>query len=176
MNRLAVGWWLLAACAVVCGCATDYSWSSSVPARMRTVFVPTFQNESEIVELGAITTRQLLREIQREGTFKIRNAGEAALEVQGVIKSASAGIQAYDRRVNMQIKSHNFRMTAEVSVIDKRTRRVLINNRVYSAEAVFTARQDRSTAERDASGRLAEDLARQIVDSLLTMDFEEKTK
>ena len=50
------------------GCAS-YRWTSSVPADMRTVSVPTFRNESDLVEFGAVTTRQVLREFQRKGTY-----------------------------------------------------------------------------------------------------------
>lgn len=178
MKCLVLGAWCVVATgfAAVCGCATDYGWRSSVPKEMRTVSVPTFRNESDVAELGAIATRQVLREIQREGTFRVRDAGEAALEIQGVVKSARPGIQGYDRRANMQLASRKLTVNAEVSVIDKRTRKVLIDNRTYTAEAVFTSRQDLTTAERDASGRVAEDLARQVVDDLLTMDFGGESK
>lgn len=176
MKRLAVSGWLLVVCAAVCGCATGYSWKSSVPAAMRTVTVPTFMNESDVAELGSVATRQLLREIQREGTFKIAAAGESALEVQGVVKRATAAVGAYDRRADMQLRSYRFVLTAEVSVIDKTAGKVLVNNRKYVAEDVFTARQDISTAERDASGRAADALARQIVDDLVSWKFEGEKK
>lgn len=168
---LALGGWCL-----VAGCATDYGWRSSVPAEMRTVSVPTFRNESNVAELGSIATRQVLREIQREGTFRVRDADEAALEVQGVVKRATSGMQGYDRRTNMQMASRKLTVKAEVSVVDKRARKVLVDNRVYTAETFFTSGQDLTTAERDASGRVAEDLARQVVDDLLKMDFGGKSK
>lgn len=176
MKPFAVSCWLLVVCAAVCGCATGYSWKSSVPVAMRTVTVPTFMNESDIAELGPVATRQLLREIQREGTFKIAAADEAVLEIQGVVKRATAAIGAYDRRAEMRLKAYRFVLTAEVSVIDKTAGKVLVNNRKYVAEDVFTARQDISTAERDASGRAADDLARQIVDDLVSLKFEEEKK
>ena len=161
---------LVALCAT-CGCATDYSWRTSVPEEMRTVSVPTFRNESEVNELGAVATRQILREFQREGTFKIRRAGDAALEVQGVIKSASFGTIAYDRRVYGRLSASEFRAVAEVSVIDKRARKVLVDNRKYVAKTTFTSREDRAAAMRDASGRLADDLARQVVNDLLNLKW-----
>ena len=64
------------------GCV--YSWRPSVPADMRTVAVPTFRNSTDVTELGAAVTRQVLREFQREGTFRIVRLDDAALEVQGV--------------------------------------------------------------------------------------------
>ena len=155
----------------MCGCATDYSWRSSVPSDARTVTVPTFRNESNASEIGALASRQLLREVQREGTFKVSRSGEAAVEVQGVIKSVSPMIVASNRRAGARVAAYDLSATAEVSVIDKRTRKVLVDNRKYVANATFTAGQDRTTAVRDASGRLMDDLARQIVDDILNLKW-----
>ena len=157
---------LVALCAT-CGCGTSYSWRSSVPEEMRTVSVPTFRNESDVNELGAVATRQILRELQREGTFRVRTAGDAALEVQGVVKSASFGMVAHDRKIYGRLSASEFHAEVEVSVIDKRSRKVLVDNRKYVAKTTFTSRQDRAAAMRDASGRLADDLARQVVNDLL---------
>ena len=156
---------------VLCGCGTSYSWRSSVPEEMRTVAVPTFRNESSVSELGAIATRQLLREFQREGTFKIRTTGNAALEIQGVVKEAAQNVTAYDRRIYGRLAASDFYATVEVSVIDKRNGKVLIDNRRYVARTSFTSRQDHTTAMRDASGRLADDLARQVVGDLLNLKW-----
>ena len=171
MKLLAVSCWLLAVSAAVCGCSSSYSWRSSVPEEVRTVSVPTFRNESNVSELGAVATRQLLREFQREGTFRIRTAGDAAIEVQGVIKSVSSPMTAYNRRQGGRVAGYNASAVAEISVIDKRSRKVLVDNRRYEAHTTFTAGQDRTTALRDASGRLADDLARQVVDDLLSFKW-----
>ena len=162
---------LVAACLALGGCGTSYSWRSSVPANLRTVAVPTFRNESDVMELGAIATRQVLREFQREGTFKVRSSDEAAIEVQGVIKSAKTDINAYDRRSGLRTSAYKAEAEVEVSVIDRRSGKVLVNNRPYRPKADFTAGQDLTTAQRDASGRLMEDLARQVVDDVLNLKW-----
>lgn len=161
---------------VLGGCASSYSWRSSVPQEMRTVCVPTFRNETDVQELGAIATRQLLREIQREGTFKIRDAGDAAVEIQGVVKSASNAVGAYDRKTELALNAYNYTAVAEVSVIDKRSRKVLADNLEFKATTQFTSGQDLATAMRDASGRLMDDLSRQIVDSLLSLKWERNSE
>ena len=171
MKPLVVSCWLLAVSAAVCGCSSSYSWRPSVPEEVRTVSVSTFRNESNVSEFGAIATRQILREFQREGTFKIRMTGDSAVEIQGVIKSVSPSLAAYNRRQGGRIAGYDVSATAEISVIDKRNRKVLVDNRKYVANATFTAGQDRTTAIRDASGRLADDLARQVVDDLLNLKW-----
>jgi len=147
------------------GCA-NYSWKPVTPEWARTVCVPTFRNESDVTELGSVMTRQLLREFQREGTFKIRREDDAVLEIQGVVESAGSSVSSYDRTSGMRLAAHEFTAVVVVSVIDKRNGRVLVDNRKYRAAATFTAGQDLTTAMRDASGRLSEDLARQVVDDV----------
>ena len=147
------------------GCAS-YRWTSSVPADMRTVSVPTFRNESDLVEFGAVTTRQVLREFQREGTFKIATSDDAAVEVQGVVKVASAGLIYFKREMSMRAFEQRLTVVADVSVVDRRSGKVVVNNRRYVADTTYFSDTDIATARRDASGRVAEDLARQIVDDV----------
>jgi len=153
------------------GCVTDYRWTSSVPDRMRTVCVPTFRNESNVTEIGDLATRQILREVQREGTFRIARPADAAVEIQGVIKSAGSRYSAGDRRTGMRLAEYLFVVVAEVSVVDRVNGKVLVNNRPYRATTTFVVNQDRLTGERDASGRAADDLAQQVVDDLTAMQW-----
>lgn len=170
------GAWMLLAVLSLAGCGTTYSWRSQVPARMRTVAVPTFRNESDVTELGAVVARELAREFQREGTFALRRTGESAVEIQGVIEKAASGARAYRRDMGLRNNEFTFSLRAKVSVIDKLHSKVLVDNRVYSAETTFAANHDTLTGERNASGRLAEELARQIVDDVTELDFTEEEK
>lgn len=152
------------------GCAS-YRWTSNVPKEMRTVCVPTFRNESNVTELGTIVPRQILREFQREGTFRVAHIDEAALEIQGIIKAADSEYVGGDRRVGSRLAMNELQMKAIVSVIDRRNGKVLVNNREYTATAPFASGQDLATGQRNASGRVAEDLATKIVDDVLNMKW-----
>jgi len=154
------------------GCA-GYRWTSPVPSDMRTVSVPTFRNESDMVEIGAVATRQVLREFQREGTFKIASADDAAIEVQGVVKSASAARIHFKRTANMRAYEQRLVVSADVSIIDRRSGKVVVDNRRYVAETTYFSDTDIATARRDASGRAAEDLARQIVDDVTSCRWDD---
>lgn len=153
------------------GCASSYSWRSHVPEAMRTVHIPSFRSDADLMEIGSLATRQLAREFQREGSFRLASAEDAALEIQGNVLSAHSNVSAYSRRNASRFLSHAMTLTAEVSVIDKRKGEVLVNNRRYTAYTTYAASQDTTTAERDASGRLADDLARQIVDDILNLKW-----
>lgn len=153
------------------GCASTYSWQSSVPNDMRTVSVPVFANKSDLQEVGAVATRQLLREFQREGTFKLVRNDDSAVEVQGEIVSATSSRLAYNRRTGQRVSGYDFKITACISVIDHKNGRVMIDNKTYTGSAPMTASDDLMNAARNASGAAADDLARQIVDDVLNLKW-----
>lgn len=161
----------MAALAALCGCGANYEWRSHVPAERRRISVPTFRNESGLQEMGAVATRQLLREIQREGSFRIAAPDDADVEVQGVVKRVTAGSVAYNRRTIRRFTGFTMSCEALVTVVDKTSGRVLVLDRPFVAETTFASGQDLTTAERDASGRLADELSRLVVDDLLRIDW-----
>ena len=165
---------LVALCAT-CGCGTSYSWRSAVPEEVRTVSVPTFRNESNVSELGAVATRQLLREFQREGTFKLAGA-DAAVEVQGTVVAVESRGDGNRRLYYSRLTAADVVLVAKVSVVDHARNRVLIDNRVYRAEVPYADGVE-MTAGRDlAIERAADELAREIVDDLTLFNWEENSK
>jgi len=161
----------LCALALLAGCAA-YSWRSTVPEEMRTVAVPVFRNETNVTGLGSEITKQVLREFEREGTFKICRAGESAVEVQGIVKHSKSDAVAYGRSVGARNREYRMEVMAIVSFIDKKTGKVLVDNRPYKTDVTFLAGDDIMTGERDASARLAEELARSIVDDVLSLNWD----
>jgi len=162
---------LAASALAFAGCATSYSWKPRVPENMRTVSVPVFRNESKNTEIGPVMARQLLREFQREGTFRVGTVGDTALEVQGCVKNTGTGVTLYDRHGGLRVHGGEMTADVEISVIDKRSGKVLVNNRAYTARTSYSSGSDHDTAFRDASGRLADDLSRQVVDDVLRLKW-----
>lgn len=160
--------------ALLSGCASSYCWKSSVPSDHRTVNVPTFRDESGLQEMGAIASRQLLREFQREGTFKIASADDAAVEIQGTIKSVSSSSDSYNRRAHRRYAGYIMKCTAEITVVDKISGEVIVPMRSFTAETTYAAGNDNTTSQRDASGRIADVLARKIVDDVLRIKWNKK--
>ena len=153
------------------GC-TSYRWTSSVPEELRPVAVPVFENRTSSAELGPIVTQYVLREFQSEGTFSIRRSGSSALEVQGSIVKTSREAAAFDRGYGSRASEYRYIVTAEVSLINKDTGKVLLNNRRYVAETTFLTRGDLLTSQRDAASRIAQEFARQIVDDVTAFPYE----
>jgi hypothetical protein len=156
--------------AIVTGCSS-YRWTSRVPEELRTVAVPTFENRTESAELGPIVTEYTLREFQKEGTFKIKRTGDSAIEIQGAIIKASRGGVVYNRNYGMRAKEYRYTVTAEVSIINKETGKVLQEARKYFAETTFITHDDLLTSQHNAAQRIASELARQIVDDTVSYPY-----
>ena len=166
---------LLVPALILAGCnLPEYRWTSRVPDELRTVAVPAFQNRSEAAELGAITTQYTLREFQREGTFSIRRSGDAAIEVQGAIVKAERRPVSFARGYGMRADEYRYYVTAEVSIVDKDRGKVLQQNRKYVAETTFMIQGDLLTGQRDAASRIAAELARQIVDDVVSYPYNKR--
>ena len=166
MKKLVVPIVAAAAVAIFGGCA-GYRWTSEVPDSMRTVAVPTFDNRTMSAELGSIVSQYVLREFQREGTFSIRRTGDSALEVQGSIEKATRVPVSYDRGYGMRASEYRYEVEVSVSLVDKSSGKVLFENRKYTGETTFLTQNDLLTGQRDAAQRIANDLARQIVDDVV---------
>ena len=158
---------------LLCGCA-NYRWTSRVPEEIRTVAVPVFQNRSDAAELGAIVTQYTLREFQREGTFSIRRSGDSSIEVQGAIVKAERRPITFQRGYGMRASEYRYYVTAEITLVDKDSGKVLQSGRKYTAETTFMAQGDLLTGQRDAAPRIAADLARQIVDGVVSYPYNKR--
>lgn len=156
-----------AALALLAGCL-GYRWTSGVPESRRTIAVPVFENRTAYAEFGATATKHVLREFQREGTFRIRATGDSALELQGVVTKVTLNGIDYDRGYDRRASEYRMKVTVECSLIDKVENKVLFDNRRFVGETTFLSQRDVLTGQRNASDRIAVDLARQIVDGVLS--------
>lgn len=152
------------------GCA-GYQWGTSVPKAYRKVSVPVFENLTAVSELGPIVTQCTLREFQREGSFGIVRPEDAAIEVQGVLRGMSREGVAYNRGEGMRASEYRYVVVADVSFIDKKNGRVLLERKDVKGETTFLTQDDLLTGQRNASFRIAADIARQVVNDAVALPF-----
>ena len=165
----------VAGLAMFSGCA-GYTWGVSVPEGCRTVAVPVFENLTSVSELGPIVTQYTLREFQREGTFRIARSGDAAIEVQCVLRQMDRDGVAYDRGRGMRASEYRYVITADVSFVDKKNGKMLLERKGVKGETTFLTLDDLLTGQRNAAFRIASDIARQIVNDAVSLRFDETGK
>ena len=160
------------AAALLSGCA-GYTWGTSVPKEYRKVSVPVFENMTMVSEIGPIVTQYTLREFQREGSFKIVRPEDAVIEVQGVLRSMTRSGIAYERGEGMRASEYRYAIVADVTFVDKKNGKVLLERKGIKGETTFLTNDDLLTGQRNASFRVADDIARQVVNEALELPFPE---
>ena len=165
----------LGSVALLSGCA-GYTWGTSVPEEYRTVAVPVFENLTEVSEMGQTVTQYTLREFQREGSFKVVRPDDAAIEVQGVIRKMSRHGIAYDRARGMRASEYRYEILADVAFVDRRKGKVLLERKGLKGETTFLTQNDLLTGQKNAAARIAQDLARQIVNEALALPLRSNGK
>ena len=160
----------LLAVTLLSGCV-GYTWGTSVPKEYRKVSVPVFENMTTVSEIGPIVTQYTLREFQREGSFRIVRPENAAIEVQGVLRSMRREGVAYDRGEGMRASEYRYVVVADVTFVDKKNGKVLLERKGIKGETTFLTNDDLLTGQRNASFRIADDIARQIVNDALALSF-----
>lgn len=149
------------------GCGT-YRATSGVPAEMRTIAVPVFENKTGYPEFGAIATQHALREIQREGSFKIAPLESASLKLLCSVHSEKRGF-SLNRTYGTRASENRFRLIASVTLVERSTGKFLLDNIQIEAMTTFMTYDDMLTGMQSAAPRISEELARNIVDTILAL-------
>ncbi len=149
------------------GCGT-YRATSGVPAELRTVAVPVFENKTGYPEFGAIATQHTLREIQREGSFKIAPLESASLKLLCSVRSENRGF-SLNRTYGSRASEYRFRLIASVTLVERGTGKFLLDNLQIEAMTTFMTYDDMLTGMQSAAPRVSEELARNIVDTILAL-------
>lgn len=148
------------------GCA-HYRFSSSVPEELRTISVPVFENASGYPEIDAVVSQYVLREFQREGTFKISSTENASLKLLGKLVKTELHPLNYDRNYGSRTSEYRYALEAEITLVERGTGKLLLDAVPVKANTTFLTHGDMLTGMQDAYPRIAKELSRSIVDAVL---------
>ena len=148
------------------GCST-YTFRSHVPEELRTIAVPVFENASGYPEIDAVVTQYVLREFQREGTFKISPLDSASLKLLGKLVKTDLQSLNYDRNYGSRTSEYRYSLVAEITLVERGSGKLLIDAMPVKANTTFLTHGDMLTGMQDAYPRIAKELARAITDAVL---------
>ena len=78
---------------------------------------------------------------------------------------------AYDRGQGMRASEYRYVIVADVTFVDKKSGKVLLEKKGIKGETTFLTNNDLLTGQRNASFRIADDIARQVVNDALALPF-----
>jgi TolB-like protein len=162
--RLSIRWTPLAAAALMllAGCAS-YHLGSAIPPEKRSIAVPVFVNGSGQPEVEVLATQAVLSEFRRDGTLRVADREEAALELVGRITSCAIAPMRHDRDHPYLSVEYRMVLTARIQLIERATGRVVANLESVTGDDIFRTQSDLPSTKRDALPRASARLARNIV-------------
>lgn len=160
---------LAAASLAVAACSPDpregWSGASPWPSQYRSVAVPILQNRTYARQLDAQITEAIVKQIEAVTPYKVAGPGSAdtslrgtivAVELREISKSLVTGL---GEEVALQV-------TLDYEWVDLRTGRPIVARRNFVGTAVFTPSRPAREPLELAGFEVAQQLAREIVDSL----------
>ena len=123
------------------GCAY-YSMAGSIPANIKNVSIPLFNNETVEFELSEKLTSGIIQEISSQNIIKITNDIDSDSIINGVISSVSDGAYAFNN--NEQVSEYRFSLSVKVSWIDNSNDRALFD-KTFSAFGTYSIDDDPSS-------------------------------
>jgi hypothetical protein len=155
--------WFFAVALALCGCAGyRLGPTGGQVAGEKSIQVAPFVNNTPEPGLANELTGALRKSFQRDGTFRLATHGDGDLVVSGVIGGYQRRELSLLREDLRTVRDYQINLTAQVTVRERSSGRVLIERSVVSQSLVRVS-DDFGGTERQAAPLLAGDLARQIV-------------
>jgi len=157
---------MLAVSLVITGCA-GYRLGSSLPAHLKTVFVPAFLNQTAEPMLETTATAHTLEALQNDGSLAISNQDGADTLLKVTLLELTLEPVRYETGSRKTAEEYRMQIHAQYEFVEQRTGETLLKGKVFG-ETTFEPGDDIATAKRAATPEASRNLARQIVKSVVT--------
>ena len=152
--------------ALLCGCV-GYRIGSTLPPGIRIIHVPTFINRTSEPLLETKTTRAAIQEFQRDGSLSIGEKAKADVILEVELTGVRQDPLQYDRDRAKTVREYRLTITASVTLRNRKTGKIILKNPDVRGEYDFIPPGDLASAKRDAIPKAADDLAHDIVESVV---------
>lgn len=159
-----IGSYTLLATAFLCvfpltGCI-GYRLGSMLPPNIKTVYVPTFVNNTTEPQIEGRATDATMIEIQRDGSLKIvTNEDEADAILKVTLTSYRIEPLTFDESDPLTANEYRAVLSASILMIDRKTGAVIVENPKVEGKATFIIAGDMSSSKLRALPELTKDLA-----------------
>lgn len=171
-NRCARGIVVWMALTLLCSGCT-YSFRGQSAGAIKSIAIPTFENESAEFGIAELVTSELVRAFQKDGTLKITSNEQADAILRGRIVRVDD--QPYTARPissqdspggqSVSVEEYRFSMSCEIELFDNATQTALWTQ-VYPAWAIYPyggTLENRGPAIQEAVAKLQQDILNKIV-------------
>lgn len=158
---------LAGALALFAGCAS-YRLGSMLPPDVKTVYVPTFVNQTDQPGIEADATQAAIAELQMDGSLDVvpnREEADAILNV--ALTGYTLTPLTYNENQRTATTEYRLRISATLSLVRRTNREVLSESAGAYGEETFDVIGDLTSSKEAALPGATEDLARRIVAAIV---------
>ncbi len=148
------------------GCA-NYQLGTTLPPHLRSVYVETFKNVSKEPQIETTITSQTIREFQRDGQLKIRDADEADIILTGFITDYELNPVRSNRNNPKATLEYKAVIKVRISAVERVTGKKVTIQTVTGSKN-FEVRGDLMTARRNILPEVSRELGRKVVDAVIS--------
>ena len=148
------------------GCI-GYKLGSMLPDGIRSVYIPTFVNNTDEPLLEVETTQAVIAEIQRDGSLRVaeENAADSILTVS--LENFTLNPLRFDDIKATQAREYRLTITASIKLVRVANNQIIVENPRVQGESTFEFIGDLTTSKRRETPAAARDLAHDIVEKLV---------
>ncbi len=156
-----------AALLLLTGCAGyKLGPTNGLEAGSRTIQINQPVNQTFEPRLAVELNKQLRKQLQRDGTYRLETRGEGDVFVTTTILGYQRIGETFQPRDTLTVRDFRVVLTAHVTAYDRVSGKNLVD-REFRGRTTVRLGSDQSSAERQALPLLAEDLARNITTALV---------
>ncbi|MFH0954294.1 MAG: LptE family protein [Verrucomicrobiota bacterium] len=149
------------------GCV-GYRLGSMLPKEIRSVYIPTFVNETQEPLIERDTTDAAIREFQKDGTLQVAGSPETADTVLTVtLTGYELSPISYDTARRTTANEYRITLTAAAVLTSRATGQVVAEAAKVQGESTFDVASDMTTMKRQNLPKAAADLAHGLVETVV---------
>jgi outer membrane lipopolysaccharide assembly protein LptE/RlpB len=146
------------------GC-TGYKLGSMLPDDIKTVYIPTFVNETDEPTIIGETTRAVKEAIQIDGSLEIASSESQADSILEVtLKEYTLTPVSYERDARTTPNQYRINLNASIRLVRTDNGQTIVQYPLVQGDANFDFAADLTTAKRQALPAVSRDLAHDIVE------------
>lgn len=154
-----------AALTLLAGCAS-YKFGTTLPPHLRTIYVDTFKNKTKEPQLDTKITSEIIREFQRDGQLKVRDANHADIILTGIVTQYTLDPQRSKRDNPKATLEYKAIVTVTLVAAERKTGKNITTQGVTGSK-IFEVKGDLMTARRNIQPEIFREVARKVVDAVI---------
>jgi Lipopolysaccharide-assembly len=143
---------------------SHYSTAGRLPQHIKTVYIPTFENETAEFNLAQEITDAVTERFLSEANLRLGDAGSAEAQIDGRIRRYYEEAETYRQTEEIEVSGRRVTIVLEVAFVDRVENKTLWENRNFSRWAVYEPDEE---SEQEAASKVVILLADDLISSVL---------